>query len=274
MEQYGNLATHFTGLHHMMDSLEYRWAKADQKLFLYHKRFFGPLEAADRQKLYSDTARYLAGKGIFSTALPNFTDPKDNPEEFWDLVQQSAPELAWLAVHMFQMPVNSAAVEILCLWQRPEQAQKPVCARQGSEDCPALKSMLPPKARSEKQQTGKEYLSASVTRASAVRQETAAAETMEAGALTQHEYIEGPEDLLVEPEQVDSLVEMYSKQLREDAADDDEYLNTPVAELGEEDEENDAPPTERPKRCKLADLFVGMPLFDLEMLFEDDFTVN
>ncbi|KAL3163147.1 hypothetical protein ABBQ32_009557 [Trebouxia sp. C0010 RCD-2024] len=77
---------------------------------------------------------------------------------------------------------------------------------------------------------------------------------MEAEAQTQHEYIEGPEDLLVELEQVDSLVEMYSKQLSEDAADADEYLNTPVAELGEEDEENDAPPTERPKRCKLADL--------------------
>lgn len=117
-------------------------------------------------------------------------------------------------------------------------------------------------------------MSASVTRASAVRQETAAAETMEAEAQTQHEYIEGPEDLLVELEQVDSLVEMYSKQLSEDAADADEYLNTPVAELGEEDEENDAPPSERPKRCKLADLFVDMPPFDLELLFEDDFTVN
>ncbi|KAL3163148.1 hypothetical protein ABBQ32_009558 [Trebouxia sp. C0010 RCD-2024] len=133
MEQYGNLATHFTDLPHMMDNLEYWWAEADQKLFLvayalhparrlnhsnqklgcaystsvveyvcpYHKRFFGPLEAVDKQKLYSDRARYLAGKGIFNIALPNFTDPKDNPEEFWDLVQQSAPELARLAVHVF-----------------------------------------------------------------------------------------------------------------------------------------------------------------------------
>ena len=85
-------------------------------------------------------------------------------------------------------------------------------------------------------------------------------------------YIEGPDDLLVVPEQVDSLVEVFSKQLSEDAADDDEYLHTPVAEL--EDEEDDLPPTERPNRCKLADLFVDMPPFDLNMLFEDDFTLR
>lgn len=108
MEQYGNLANHFSGLGHMMASLEYRWAKADQKLFLvayalhparqlkhinqklgfaystsiveyvcqYHKRFFGPLEAADRQKLYTDTVRYLAGKGIFSTAPQTSLTPR------------------------------------------------------------------------------------------------------------------------------------------------------------------------------------------------------
>ena len=134
-----------------------------------------------------------------------------------------------------------------------------------------IKSMLPPKVRSEKQQTGKEYLSANVTRVLAVSQQTTAAEMKEAEAVTQREYIEGPEDLLVESEQVDSLMEVYSKQLSADAADNDQYMNTLVAELGQEDAESEAL-TDRPNRCKLADLFVNMPAF--EMLFDDDFTVT
>ena len=49
-------------------------------------------------------------------------------------------------------------------------------------------------------------------------------------------------------------------------------MDTPVAELDQG--EDDMPPTDRPNRCNLADLFVDMPPFDLNLLFEDDFTVS
>ena len=43
-------------------------------------------------------------------------------------------------------------------------------------------------------------------------------------------------------------------------------MSTPVAEL-EQEGGDDMPPADRPNMCKLADVFVDMPPFDLNLLF-------
>ena len=59
--------------------------------------------------------------------------------------------------------------------------------------------------------------------------------------------------MVVEAEQVQGIVDDYCQQVSDDEADDAEYVVQ-------------SPST----RCKLANLFVDMPAFDLELLFEDE----
>jgi hypothetical protein len=66
--------------------------------------------------------------------------------------------------------------------------------------------------------------------------------------------LDGAEDLVLEAQQVEDMVASYSAQVRDDEEDDAEY----AAQIS------------GTRRCKLADLFVGMPAFDLNLLFEDE----
>ena len=63
----------------------------------------------------------------------------------------------------------------------------------------------------------------------------------------------GPADLLVAAEQVDEVLQDFQQQVEEDKEDDDDYEDTSTAE-----------------RCSIAALFVDMPKYDLDLLFEDD----
>ena len=302
LEEFGLLANHFSGVDHMMDSLEKRWTKMDQKLFLiayvlhparqlkhinkrlgfaysssivnyavsFHKRFFPDCTAADSKQLFQDTAKYLGNKGAFGNAIPNYQDAKADPEDFWDLMKQSAPQLSRLACHLFQIPVNSAAVERLFFALgniHTKRRNKFVHDR--VHNIALIKSMLPPKPRSAKQAEGSQYLGTHVrpTR-STVNEETAAAEYKQAEADTMHEYVDGPQELLLQEEQVTDIVNEYDSQLRDDEEDDDEYDDI-APDLDPEDTE-DIPVA---NKCKLADLFVDMPAFDLNLLFEDDLSV-
>lgn len=303
MEQYGNLAHHYSGTDHMMQTIEYRWAKMDQKLFLlayvlhparqlqhinqrlpfaystsivdyaihYYQRFFGVLTAEDEKKLWDETVSYLGKKGVFAKVISKQTDPKQNPDGFWHLVRQSAPHLSRLANHLFQICVNSAAVErLFSAFGNIQTKRRNRFVHERVQKIALIRSVLPPKHRSAKKPAGNQYLSARPTRSSIQDQEIAAAELKEAEALTMREFVDGPEDLLLEAEQVDCLVEEYGKQIADDAHDDVDYLYTSVARLDTAPEEEEEPPN----RCMLADLFVDMPPFDLNMLFEEDLTVT
>jgi hypothetical protein len=65
--------------------------------------------------------------------------------------------------------------------------------------------------------------------------------------------VDGPADLLVAAEQVDEVLQDFQQQVQEDEEDDDDYANTSSS-----------------KRCSIAELFIGMPEYDLNLLFEDD----
>lgn len=52
---------------------------------------------------------------------------------------------------------------------------------------------------------------------------------------------------------MDDLVQEYQEQVEEDEADDADFAAIPGV-----------------KRCRLSDLFVDMPAFDMDLLFEDD----
>ena len=68
--------------------------------------------------------------------------------------------------------------------------------------------------------------------------------------------MDGAEDWLVSPDQVNQVVQDIDLQIAADAEDDDDYINLPVA-----------------NRCKMTDLFVNMPEYDLKLLFDEDIAV-
>lgn len=142
--QFGKLAALYKGIDHMLVSLEKRWAKMDQKLFLVayalhparqrkhlndkvefahqlniatyatdlYERFF-EASKEDVSQLFLQLADYFSKSGSFSMSLPRFTDPDKQSPTFWKFMCQSAPQLSKLALHLFQIAVNSAAVERL-----------------------------------------------------------------------------------------------------------------------------------------------------------------
>ena len=144
----------------------------------FHKRFFPDCTAADSKQLFQDTAKYLGNKGAFGNAIPNYQDAKADPEDFWDLMKQSAPQLSRLARHLFQIPVNSAAVErLFSAFGNIHTKRRNRFVHDRVHSIALIKSMLPPKPRSAKQAEGSQYLGTHVrpTR-STVNEETAAAE--------------------------------------------------------------------------------------------------
>lgn len=110
----------------MLDSLERRWTKMDQPLFLLayvlhpgkklqhlnhtlepfawtvnilclaseaYVRFFGEQPDASAQDsplaaLAKQLTDYLNGKGFFGTSLPHLTQEKGDPTPYWELLQQ------------------------------------------------------------------------------------------------------------------------------------------------------------------------------------------
>lgn len=144
LEQFGSMANHFSYSPLMMDSLEKRWAKMEQKLFLLayvlhparmlqhmnpklefayscniatyagelYERLFSDSTADDNSAVFKQVASYLSMKGTFANSIPKYTNSKEDPGTFWSLMKQSAPQLARLATHLSQVAVNSAVVDI------------------------------------------------------------------------------------------------------------------------------------------------------------------
>lgn len=118
----------------------------------------------------------------------------------------------------------------------------------------AIKAMLPVKPRAARKPAGNQYLgSKAVTRAGSVTLEVAQKQQAAAAKETEQQFVDGAQDMLLEAQQVEDIVEGYCEQVGDDEADDAEYDCIPGT-----------------KRCKLADLFVGMRGFDLNLLFEDE----
>lgn len=151
-EQFGNLANHFSYSAAMTAALEKHWAKMDQKLFLLayalhparqlkhinsqlpfaytsniaeyatelYQRLFGSTEEEDSH-IFQQMAEYLGKQGQFAGSVPRYTDPQADPQSFWLLMAQSAPQLSKLAI-------------LLCLCQHPDQTQEQHCPCKGAED--------------------------------------------------------------------------------------------------------------------------------------------
>ena len=74
----------------------------------------------------------------------------------------------------------------------------------------------------------------------------------EAAGQTEQQFVDGAQGMLTEAEQVEDMVQRFCEQVDEE--DEDEY----------------SAPIPGTTRCLLADLFVDMPAYDLNLLFEDE----
>ena len=190
LEQFGNMANHFSHHDTMMDSLQKRWMKMDQQLFLlayflhparqlkyinqqlefaypysiaayaaelFTRRFGGTAE--DKQPLFKQVAAYAAKRGAFASSIPNYQDPKDDPIIFWSLMAAAAPQLSKLAIHLAQIAVNSAAVErLFSAFLNIQTKRKNKLVHERVQKIAAIKSLLPVKPRAAKKQAGNQYL--------------------------------------------------------------------------------------------------------------------
>ena len=281
-EQFGILANHFNYSAAMTAALEKRWAKMDQKLFLLayalhparqlkninlqlpfayasniaeyatelYQRVFGSTEEEDSH-IFQQMAEYLGKQGQFAGSVLRYTDPQADPQSFWFLMAQSAPQLSKLAVYLFQIAVNSAAVErLFSAFGNIQTKRRNSIVHARVQKMAQIKATLPPKPRS----AGTQYLSAKAsTRAFKLSEADAQKQQDQATNQTEQQYVDGPADLLVEAQQLDQVVQEFKEQVDEDEADDADYANAPAA-----------------SRCSIAALFVDMPEYDLNLLFEDD----
>ncbi|DBA87932.1 TPA: hypothetical protein ACH3X1_004920 [Trebouxia sp. C0004] len=111
-----------------------------------------------------------------------------------------------------------------------------------------IKATLLPKPRPvSKQPAGNQYLS---SRSAARDAETSNAELAAVTRQNDSEYIDGADDLMVTGEQVTEVMAEYHMQLSEDAKDDADFQSNP-------------------DNTPLAELFVGMPEFDVDLLFDE-----
>ena len=188
-------------------------------------------------------------------------------------MEPSAPQLSKLALHLYQIAVNSAAVERLfsCLSFHSIQNGNIQTKRRNSfvhdrvQKISKIKAMLPPMPRSEKAKAaGDQYLTQLSLRSAAQQAEAKAAqkaaEQKQATEDGARQYLEckesGPEDLIVSEEHVQEVVGEFLMQVedrRHDAEDDD-------------DEEYQS----SGNRIYLHDmlLFEKLPQFDLNLLSE------
>ncbi|KAL3158881.1 hypothetical protein ABBQ32_14142 [Trebouxia sp. C0010 RCD-2024] len=285
LEQFGRLANHFSYSTLMTHSLEKRWFKMDHKLFLLayvlhparhlqhinpklefayttslaqyakemYQRLF-PCTAEEGTAVYKQMAVYLAKGGAFSSSIPEYQDSKENPDTFWCLMTQPFPHLTKLADHLFTIAVNSAAVDRLFSdFGNIQTQRRSSLVHDRVHKLATIKSMLPRKPRSKAKAAGGKYLSRQTTRASKLSGDAAQAALAKAARQTQQQYVDGPEDIIVDRQQMDDLVQEYQEQVEEDEADDADFAAIPGV-----------------KRCRLSDLFVDMPAFDMDLLFEDD----
>ncbi|KAL0019336.1 hypothetical protein WJX77_007279 [Trebouxia sp. C0004] len=179
-------------------------------------------------------------------------------DHFWNglqqlLMAQSAPQLSKLAIYLFQIAVNSAAVESLfSAFGNIQTKRRNSIVHARVQKMAQIKATLPPKPRSASKAAGNRYLSAKAsTRASKLSDADAQKQQDQATNRTEQQYVDGPADLLVEAQQLDQVVQEFKEQAVE--ADDADYANAPAA-----------------ARCSIAALFVDMPEYDLNLLVEDD----
>ncbi len=212
-----------------------------------YERFF-EASTEDTDKLFQQMADYFSSSGCFSLSLPRFTDPDKEPHSFWKFMVQSAPQLSKLALHLFQIAVNSAAVErLFSAFGNIQTKRRNKFVLDRLEKLAMIKAMLPAKPRpTGKQPAGNQYLSNR-----SHNNEVAQAELAIATRQNDSEYADGESDLMVAGEQVEEVMEEYNTQLSEDADDDADYQPSPDS-------------------VRLAALFVNMPEFDLNLLFDED----
>ena len=287
LEQFGHMAHHFSYSQHMMVSLEKRWAKMDQKLFLVayvlhparmlqhinqdlefaytnniatyvsqlYQRLFKSSDA-EKARLFKQTATYLAMQGAFASSFPNYTDTNEDPSVFWSLMRQQTPELARLAMHLASVAVNSAGVErLFSAFLNVQTKRRNKLVHQRVHKIAAIKAMLPARPRKKQKAAGAQYLgSKPVTRATKLSAAAAKQLRTEAAGQTEQQFVDGPQDTLTEAQQVEDMVQGFCEQVDDDEEDEDGYIAA-------------IPDT---TRCLLADLFVNMPAFDLNLLFEDE----
>lgn len=298
--QFAKLAAHYRGIDHMMASLEKRWAKMEQKLFLVafvlhpgrqtkhfdvqhqdfvhevsiatyavelYQRFFikdqytfeGDYDAsacAETDKLFQQMADYMSKTGSFAAAVPRFADPAKDPVTFWKLMTSSAPQLSRLAQHLFQISVNSAAVErLFSLFGNFQTKRRNKFVHDRLQKIAKVKSMLPAKPKQVKAKpAGNQYLTLrSTAEVASAKAKADAAELARVTQETDSEYIDSAEDLIVSDQQVGEVVEEFLEEVAEDARDDGDYQPSSDS-------------------ITLGNMFLHdtLPQFDMEMLFEDD----
>ena len=281
------MANHFSYSPLMMDSLEKRWAKMEQKLFLLayvlhparmlqhinpklefayscniatyagelYERLFSDSTAADSSEVFKQVACYLGMKGAVANSIPKYTNSKEDPGTFWSLMKQSTPQLARLATQLSQVAVNSAAVErLFSAFLNIQTKRRNKLVHERVHKIAAIKALLPVKRRPKKKPAGQQYLGRRPnTRGASLSGEAAQIQLTAASEKTQQQFLDGGEDMVEEAEQVQGFVDDYCQQVGEDEADDVEYVVQSSS-----------------TRCKLADLFADMPAFDLELLFEHE----
>ena len=222
LEQYGHLLNHFSGTDHMLISLEKRWAKMEQKLFLlayvlhparhfsfinstlsfaysssiamyatgYYDRFFGSTADEKRQR-YKQVASYLDREGAFGSSIPNYQDPKEHPGVVWSLMRQVAPQLSKLAKYLSQVAVNSVAVERLFFaFGNIQTKRRSSFVHARVQKLATIKSMLPVKPRPKKKIAGSQYLGGRTLRCVTLNNETAIAEATQAKTETERQFMD------------------------------------------------------------------------------------
>ncbi|KAL3137306.1 hypothetical protein ABBQ32_006846 [Trebouxia sp. C0010 RCD-2024] len=143
-------------------------------------------------------------------------------------MRQQTPELARLAMHLASIAVNSAGVERLFSAFLNVQTK-----------------------RRNKPAAGAQYLgSKPVTRTTKLPAAAAKQLRTEAAGQTEQQFVHGAQDMLTEAQQVEDMLQGFCEQVDDD--DEDEYIA----------------PIPGTTRCLLADLFVDMPAFDLNLLLE------
>ena len=220
-----------------------------------YERLFSDSTADDSSEVFKQVACYLGKKGAFANSIPKYTNSKEDPGTFWSLMKQSAPQLARLATHLSQVAVNSAAVErLFSAFLNIQTKRRNKLVHERVHKIAAIKALLPVKPRPKKKPAGQQYLGRRPdTRGASLSVEAAQKQLTAASEKTEQQFLDGAEDMVEEAEQVQGLVDDYCQQVSDDEADDVDYVVQSSS-----------------TRCKLADLFVDMPAFDMELLFEDE----
>lgn len=168
----------------------------------------------------------------------------------------SAPELCRLALHLFQISVNSAAVErLFSLFGNFQTKRRNRFVHDRLQKIAKVKSMLPPKPKQAKAEPpGTQYLTLrSSAEVAAAKAEADAAQLAKVTQETDREYVDSAEDLIVSADQVHEVVQEFLEEVAEDARDDEEYQ----------------PSGDRITLVKMF-LHETLPQFDMEVLFQDD----